>query len=136
MVKGKELFAEKTILGADGKNYKLEFAIGSLMELEDIKKGDFQAVFDMFDKDFNTRNMMYGLWACLITHQEEFEVMDEKEIIKAMKKLINAENFIVIKLACVESFASFWQKAKESNQLPDEYKKLFSEMEAKQNKKK
>lgn len=136
MVKGKELFADHNLKLADGKDYKIEFSIGSLMELEDLKDGDFQAVFDMFEKDFNTRNMMYGLWACLITHNEEFEGLSQSEVIKTMKKLISADNFLVIKLTCLESFGAFWKKAKESNQLPDEYKKLFAEMDAKQSKKK
>jgi hypothetical protein len=137
MTTGKELFADKNITLADGKNYKLEFSFQSLMELEDKKDQNIEAVFAMFETDFNTKNMMLALWGCLLTHhEEEFGHLTDEEIKNTMKKLINAECFLAVKLTCVESFAAFFKKAKESKQLPEQYRKALEEMEAKQNKKK
>lgn len=135
-MKGKELFADKNITLADGKSYKLEFSFDSLMELEDKFGGDFQAVFDMFEKNFNSRNLLLALWACLITHHEEFLTLSDEDIYKTMKKLVNAETYLVVKLATLECFGAFWNKAQTSKQIPEEYRKVLEEFNQKSNKKK
>lgn len=136
MIKGKELFGDKGLTLADGKVYTLKFTFRSLAELEEKKNNDYQAVFDMFDKSFNSKNMMLGLWSCLISENKELRALSDEEIYDKMMDLIDDETYLVVKLAVIEQFAKFWNKAKESKQLPEEYRKVLDEFEQKGSKKK
>ena len=130
---GKELFSKHPIVLGDGNTYTIEFTFQSLLELEEIKNNDFQAIFKMFEGDFSGSNMVYSLWACLLTHHPDFYCPHEQIKMK-VAPLIDAESFLAVKLALVTSFASFWMKAKDSKKLPPEYQKTLDEMFEKQNK--
>lgn len=135
-MQGMELFSEQVIKLASGKNLIVEFNFRSLRTLEKAKDGDFQAVFKMFEEDFNTENMITTLWACSLKNHPEYKALTTDEIEDIFIDEIDAENFLVIKLALIESFSSFWKKAQQSKQLPDKYQSVLDEMADKSKKKK
>lgn len=134
---GHELFSEQNIKLASGKNVTIEFTFRSLRELEKVQGGDFEKVFGMFEQDFNTENMMITLWACLLKHhKEEYGKMTMEDIEDELIDEIDAENFLTIKLALIETFSAFWKKAQESKSLPSKYQAVLDEMNDKNKKKK